>query len=87
MYFIIGELCKAKNLLNSSPVACKQAFFFSGRQMLACIKTALIQLGDKKNIVLDFQENQLLLEWKEVSLNLSSIEFRHFSVFGELLNC
>ena len=30
--------------------------------MLACIKTALIQLGDKKNIVLDFQENQLLLE-------------------------
>lgn len=35
--------------------------------MLACIKTALSQLGDKKYIVLDFQENQLLLERKEVS--------------------
>ena len=35
--------------------------------MLACIKTALSQLDDKKYIVLDFQENQLLLERKEVS--------------------
>ena len=35
--------------------------------MLACIKTALSQLGDKKYIVLDFQEKQLLLERKEVS--------------------
>ena len=35
--------------------------------MLACIKTALSQLGDKKYIVLDFQENQLLLERKKVS--------------------
>lgn len=35
--------------------------------MLACIKTALSQLGGKKYIVLDFQENQLLLERKEVS--------------------
>ena len=35
--------------------------------MLARIKTALSQLGDKKYIVLDFQENQLLLERKEVS--------------------
>ena len=35
--------------------------------MLACIKTALSQLGDKKYIVLDFQENQLLLERKGVS--------------------
>ena len=34
--------------------------------MLACIKTALSQLGDKKHIVLNFQENQLLLGWKEV---------------------
>ena len=35
--------------------------------MLACIKAALSQLGDKKYFVLGFQENQLLLERKEVS--------------------
>ena len=35
--------------------------------MLACIKTALSQIGDKKYIVLNLQENQLLLGRKEVS--------------------
>ena len=34
--------------------------------MLACIKTALSQLGEKKYIVLNFQENPLLLGRKEV---------------------
>ena len=36
-------------------------------QLLKTSSAALSQLGDKKYIVLDFQENQLLLERKEVS--------------------